>query len=169
MLTSPKVISRAVASRKLYGPSAKSGGSIDAAIAGYHDRWLGNRRDDAEAVATARRERPQIEAFAKKFGITPNDLTAALNVLLERETFRANPESIAARRAATLEALRLEHGGSEQAQVYLHRYLRVTTALAQEVPSLATRANATGAGEDPRIINALAKYGDAPVSATTEE
>jgi hypothetical protein len=32
-------------------------------------------------------------------------------------------------------------------------------SLAKEVPTLAARANATGAGEDPRIINALAPYG----------
>lgn len=65
------------------------------------------------------------------------------------------------RRAQTQEALRLECGGHENAQKLLRNYVAITDQLAKEVPTLAARANQTGAGEDARIIKALARYGEA--------
>jgi hypothetical protein len=122
-------------------------------------------RDDAEGLEGARRERKQVEAFARARGVSPEHLHEALAVMHERDQFPLSKETIEQRRAQTIEKLRLEHGGTEAAHEHLQRYVRVTDALAKEVPSLAARANKTGAGEDPRIIAALAHYGEAPAES----
>lgn len=154
---------RAVAEpqKSLYGNSG-----LDVPIASYYDRREATLRRDREGMETARAERKQVEAFARSRGITSEHLHAALAVMGEYDNFPKKPETIVARRAATVEALRLEKGGIEQAIAHHNRYVSVAAALAKEVPSLAARANATGAGEDPRIINALAHYGEAPTGET---
>ena len=148
----------APAAKSLYG----NNGGLDRPIASYYDRREASLRRDREGMDTARAERKQVEAFARARGITPEHLHEALAVMGEYDNFPKRPETIVTRRAATVEALRLERGGHEQAQEHLRRYVSVTAALAKEVPSLVARANATGAGEDPRIINALAHYGETP-------
>ncbi len=155
-------MTRQDAASRLYGAKANAAGSIDSAIRAYHDRWLARRPGDKDARRTADQERAQLTAFATRRGITPAALAEALNVLHERESFPNSPQSIDARRERTREALRLERGGAQEAHAHLQRYLTLTQDLAKSVPTLATRANATGAGEDLRIINALAEFGDQP-------
>lgn len=141
-------------------------GGLDVPLASYYDRreaWL---QDDEEGLKTARTEREQLEAFARSRGMSPEHLHEALTVVGEYDTWPKKPETVVTRRAATVEALRLEKGGHEQAQAHLRRYVSVTTAIAKEIPTLAARASATGAVEDPRIINALAHYGETPTGET---
>jgi hypothetical protein len=161
--STPKPPTAASASaQRMYG----NNGGLDRPISSYYDRREASLRADREGMETARAERKQVEAFARSRGITPEHLHEALAVMGEYDRFPKGPETIVTRRAATVEALRLEKGGHAQAQEHLRRYVSVTTALAKEVPSLAARANATGAGEDLRIVNALAHYGEAPTSTT---
>jgi hypothetical protein len=135
-------------------------GDLDAPISRYYDRRESSLRNDAEGLRKAREERKQLEAFALKRGIAVNDLDAALTALHDHDVLPRSQAAIETRRVRTKEALRLEHGGYEQSQTFLKRYVSVTDELAKEVPTLAARANATGAAEDPRIINALAHYGE---------
>jgi hypothetical protein len=140
------------------------GNPYDLPLANYYDRREAKLRGDAEGLESARRERQQVETFARARGVSPEHLHEALSVMHERDEYPLSKEAIEQRRAQTIEKLRLENGGTEAAHEHLQRYVRVTDALAKEVPSLAARANATGAGEDPRIIKALAHYGEAPAS-----
>jgi hypothetical protein len=144
--------------QRMYGAN----GGLDRPLSSYYDRRESGLRNDREGVDAARKERKQVEAFALSRGITPEHLHEALAVVSEYDQFPKKPETIVTRRAATVEALRLEKGGHEQAQAHLRRYVSVTAALAKEVPTLAARANATGAGEDRRIIDVLANYGETP-------
>ena len=147
----------------MYAPN----GGLDRPLASYYDRREARLRDDREGIETARKERQQVERLCSvQRGITADDLHEALAVMGEYDAFPKGPETVVTRRAATVEALRLEKGGHEQAQAHLRRYVSVTSELAKEVPTLAARANATGAGEDLRIINTLARYGEKP---TTQE
>ena len=150
---------------RMYG----NNGGLDQPLASYYDRRVASLRDDREGIETARKERQQVESFARSRGISAYDLQNALAVMHEFDQFPKKPETIVARRAATVEAMRLEHGGVEQARAFHGRYASLTSALAKEVPTLAARANATGAGEDLRIINALAHYGEAPTTETPKE
>jgi hypothetical protein len=159
--TAAKPRAAAEPQKSLYGNSG-----LDVPIASYYDRREASLRRDREGMETARAERKQVEAFARARGIKSKHLHEALAVMGEYDQYPKRPETIVARRAATVEALRIAHGGHEPAQAHLRRYLSVTEALAKEVPSLAARANATGAGEDLRIVNALAHYGTAPTGET---
>jgi hypothetical protein len=143
--------------QRMYGGN----GGLDVPLSSYYDRREASLRDDREGIDTARAERQQVEAFARARGITPEDLHTALAVMGEYDQYPKSPETIVTRRAATVEALRLEQGGVVEAQAHLRRLVNVTEALAKEVPTLAARANATGAAEDLRIINTLARYGEA--------
>jgi hypothetical protein len=138
----------------------------DVPLANYYDRREAKLRADAEGLETARRERKQVEDFARARGVSPEHLHEALSVMHERDEYPLKKENVEQRRTRTIENLRLELGGTEQANAQLQRYVSVTAALAKEVPTLAARANATGAGEDPRIIKALAHYGEVPTSTT---
>jgi hypothetical protein len=135
---------------------------LDRPLSSYYDRREAKLRSDAEGLRIARQERAQVEAFARKRGISADDLQQALSVVHEHDEWPRSQAAIEQRRTHTKEALRLEHGGVEEANAHLKRYMSVTSALAQEIPTLAARANATGAGEDPRLINVLAHYGESP-------
>ena len=137
-------------------------GGLSLPISSYFDRRESGLQDDREGYETARKERHQVEAFARARGISAQDLHTALAVMGEHERFPKSTETIATRRAATMEALRLEHGGAEAAQSHLRCYVNVTSELAKAVPTLAARANETGAGEDRRFIDAFAHYGVTP-------
>lgn len=143
--------------------------TLDRSLSSYYDRRESRLRSDAEGLKTARQERVQVEAFAKKRGISADDLHEALAALHEHDLFPKSPAAIEQRRSRTLENLRLELGGQAEAKAYIEKYVKVTAELAKEVPSLAARANATGAGEDPRIIHALAHYGETPTVTTPEK
>jgi hypothetical protein len=149
------------ASKRMYG-GPTDGGSYNGATDSYYSKRDARlrARDDTEGLQTSWREREQVEAFAKKHKIAPADLQDALAVVNEFEAFPKSPQTVEKRRAATLEALRIECGGHESAQHLVRNYVNLTTALAQEIPTLVTRVNATGAGEDGRIIKALARYGE---------
>lgn len=157
--------------KALARPRAKSapvksiyGNPYDTALSNYYTKREASLRGDVEGLEIARRERKQVETFARVRGLSAEHLHQALAVVHERDLYPLSKETIEKRRAQTIENLRLELGGSEKADAHLRRYVNLTTALAKEVPTLAARANATGAGEDPRIINALAHYGEAPTT-----
>jgi hypothetical protein len=143
---------------KLYS-GKKDGGGHDGAAAAYYDRRDAKLVDDREGLELSRRERQQVLQFARKRGISAADLQAALAVVGEHDALPKSLAAIETRRAATLEALRIELGGKEAVQALVKDYVRLTTDLAKEIPSLAERVNTTGAGEDGRIIRTLAKYG----------
>ncbi len=138
------------------------GRPYDLALSNYFDRREASLRSDRERLAEARKEREQVEAFARTRGISADDLNQALTAMHDHEALPKSQAAIEQRRERTKEALRLEHGGTEQANAYLKRYIDVTTELAKAVPTLVARANRSGASEDPRAIAALAHYGKAP-------
>jgi hypothetical protein len=151
-------------------PSGKSLYSTDGyggALASYFDRREAKLRDDREGLEISRRERRQVEAFARKRGIRAADLQEALVVLLEHEAHPKAQAVIEQRWAQTFEQLRLEHGGLANAQKVLDGYAAVTKDLVAECPTLADRAGRSGAGNDIRVIETLAKYGEQ--TSTTEE
>jgi hypothetical protein len=151
------------AARTLY-PSkpTESGASYQRHTSGYYSRRVAalNAKGDREEVAFARAEETQVEAFARKWGIQPEDVGTVLDRLRDHETFPRSKEALEKRRAQTLETLRIEFGSAEAANNALQGALRITTDLAQTIPGLATRANASGAGEDAVLLKTLAKYGD---------
>ena len=85
-----------------------------------------------------------------------------LDRVREHELRPRSKEALDARRPQTLEALRIELGSSEAAHQALKAAVRVTTDLATAIPGLATRANASGAGEDGVLLKTLARYGAEP-------
>jgi hypothetical protein len=159
----PKVISRAQAGKTLYpAKPAGSGASYEACTGAYYSRRIAmlNGRNDREQVEFARAEEKQVAAFARKWKISPEDVGLVLDRLRDHETFPRSKEALESRRTQTLESLRIELGSAEAAKKAIDAAVKVTTDLAQTIPGLATRANATGAGEDGVLLKTLAKYGD---------
>jgi hypothetical protein len=151
------------AARTLY-PSkpTESGASYQRHTGSYYSRRIAalNEKGDSEEVAFARAEETQVEAFARKWGIQPEDVGTVLDRLRDHESFPRSKEKLEARRTETLEDLRIHFGSAEAAHKALQGAQRITTDLAKTIPGLATRANASGAGEDGVLLKTLAKYGD---------
>lgn len=163
MTTERTVMPRSEAAKRIYtGGSASYGHALNSYYARRDARL--NAKGDREGLEVSQRERTQLEAFAKARGMSSEDLHAALSVVLEHETFPRSPEALTQRLAQTKEALRLEHGGHEQSQAAIHKFVAFSEALAKEVPTLAHRANQTGAAQHPDLVRIGAQY--APVSNT---
>jgi hypothetical protein len=152
----PKAVAAPSVLRKTIYPTGGYGGVLSS----YYDRRDSRQRDDREALEISRRERAQIEAFARTRGIPADVVQETLAVVHEHDMFPKSKGVVEQRRAQTLEALRIKHGGHEEAQKVVRNYVALTAELAKEVPTLAARVNETGAGEDMRIITALAQYGE---------
>ena len=100
---------------KLYGGSSDNYG---APLASYYDRRLVRLRDgDVEGRATARLERRQVAAFARKRGISSQDPHAALAVVHEHDTHPKSEEAIQKRWGQAFEGL--SAGGQENARKLL--------------------------------------------------
>ncbi|MGH9643439.1 MAG: hypothetical protein ACRD3Q_13570 [Terriglobales bacterium] len=155
------------AARMYGGKSLGSGASYEHHTGSYYSRRIAalNARNDTEEVALARAEEKQVEAFARKWKIPPEDVAVVLDRLRDHEAFPRSQESLKTRRDQTLEQLRIELGGAEAARKAIEAAVRVTTDLAQTIPGLAARANATGAGEDGVLLKTLAKDGEQPTPA----
>jgi hypothetical protein len=151
--------SRQDAAKVMYG-APTAGGGYDGALAAYYGRRNAKLRDDAEGLKNSRLEQPLVEAFARKRGISPADLQEALVVVLEHDAHPKSEPVIQKRWADAFEALRLEYGGREPVEKMLRNYVKLTTELAKEVPTLADRAGRSGAANDVRVIKTLAKYGE---------
>ncbi len=164
--TSTPATSRQVAAERLYGGS---GDGYGPAISSYFDRREARLRDDAEGLATSRLERTQVEAFAKKRGIKPTDLHDVLAVVHEHEVFPKSAEAIEKRWIQAFEDLRMTTGGQDNARKLLTDYSALASDLAKEIPSFADRAGRSGAGNDARLVKALAPYGAALPTSTEEK
>jgi hypothetical protein len=145
------------------------GGSYDLAIASFYDRRQAKLGGDREGLEVARRERKQIASFARRHRMAPEDLHTMLAVIHEHDAMPRSQEAVEQRLAQTLETLRVECGGSEQAQALCQNYTKFATELAREIPSLVSRAEANGAGGHLDLIKLGAKYAETltpPTGAT---
>jgi hypothetical protein len=161
-ISAKPALSRDDAAKRLYGGGPQGG--VGHAVNSYYERYDSKLRgkSDTGGLIESRQERAALEKFARDRGMSNADLHVALSVMNERDLYPLSQQTVAAKRAGTKEQLRIDHGGEEQRDAHLQKYVAFTTALAHEVPTLAARANANGAGEDRRLIDIGAKYGAIP-------